>query len=176
MLVILAMAALVLAPFAYADSGQSVSIISHLHSSNDLVPDTATCALHDNVSGTALKATGHVRGVDPADNYRGTGSIWMCLYEMPDGSLFSAGKTVDQVSISGCGDGTLSYTFSGPISAPDPLTGHRTTDIGFTVIPGSGTEDLKGITGTATSVGDIDPELNEDALFTGTLHCKDKDK
>jgi len=169
-LVILAMAAaLVAAPPAYAQ-GEAVTVTSHSHDSGGQTPAAVVCPPHDGLPGVALNALNQ-HGLDPADTYRGTSNITVCTYALADGSLFVSGEATDQVTITGCGTGALSYTFSGPVSAPDPVTLHRTSFISWTVIPGSGTGDLAGVTGTATLIGDIGPLLTEDGLFTGTLFC-----
>ncbi len=91
-----------------------------------------------------------------------------------DNNLFRPGDDTPGTVV-GCGSGTFRYTADGVFNDPDPaqegvLTGEEFVE----VIPGSGTGELTGLTGSLYGTFVVPPDGSLQVDYTGTFTCLKK--
>jgi hypothetical protein len=156
---------------ATTDSGmRKVTWTTHGHATSDGASDRDCPAMPDTIAVARQGITAF--GDEPGDTLVGTYTWEGCFYAKPDGTISASGEAVFAGTVAGCGTGTLRATFTGTISAPEPLTGvRRSHDLG-SIVPHSGTGDLHDVSrGHYETSGTVRPDRSVSGPASGRLTC-----
>lgn len=162
------------APGAAAAQTKTVPIEAHLSAYTD--PSSFMPGCPSNCERTYYSGTGKYTGDLVGDlafagySYRREDGK---LASHEDNNLFGAGPV--QGTVVGCGSGTFRYTADGVFNDPGPAQGGVLTGEEFVeVIPGSGTGELTGLTGSLYGTFVVPPDGSLQVDYTGTFTCRKK--
>lgn len=163
------------APNAVAEpgGGKNIDIVFHYRTDAPTVITPNDCSPKKKNGIDAIKLQDIAYGTDSTDNYRVTGPATdiTCGFPNPAGGFDYSGTETGTVTIDGCGTGNLSFFyFDGSSTAPGPDgTGTDSGKVRFD--PGSGTGDLKGVSGQGTTQGTTFSDGTTKGVVKATVHC-----
>lgn len=145
--------------------GKTVQIRSSVYA-GAAVPTDCGCAPEPGLIGLSFTNPA-ILGGTPGDNWHAPAAVDnTCAYLNPEdySVAFYRGTETGEVTIDGLGTGGVVLKFEGML-----LEGGASEQSFATLVPELGTGDLKGVTGTVTSVSTFNPDGSLNGVLTGTV-------
>lgn len=145
--------------------GKAVQIRASVYA-GAAVPTDCTCAPEPGLIGLAFTNPA-VLGESPGDNWHAPAAVDnTCAYLRPEdfSVAFYRGTETGEVTIDGLGTGNVVLDFEGTL-----LEGGSSEQSFATLVSERGTGDLKGVTGTVTSVSTFNADGSLNGVLTGTV-------
>ncbi len=145
--------------------GKTVQIRSSVYA-GAAVPTDCGCAPEPGLIGLSFTNPAILGGA-PGDNWHAPAAVDnTCAYLNPEdySVAFYRGTETGEVTIDGLGTGHVVLKFDGTL-----LEGGASEQSFATLVPELGTGDLRGVTGTVTSVSSFNPDGSLNGVLTGTV-------
>lgn len=145
--------------------GKTVQIRSSVYA-GAAVPTDCGCAPEPGLIGLSFTNPAILGGA-PGDNWHAPAAVDnTCAYLNPEdySVAFYRGTESGEVTIDGLGTGDVVLRFDGTL-----LEGGASEQSFATLVPELGTGDLRGVTGTVTSVSSFNPDGSLNGVLTGTV-------
>jgi hypothetical protein len=155
---------------AAARSTQTVGFKTHLHAVSDFSTTTPACT----PTGLLLDCNHFLtsgQGVFSGDVIGKVIFTSDCSAQTDGTAVCRDEKDTVTGTVRGCGDGTFSYKADGVIRTFDADKGGFVGDEAISVIPGSGSSDLKGLAGGGRGNFVLYLDGSIDADYAGTVTC-----
>lgn len=170
--------ALLSAPSAAAepDSGKDVDIVFNYKTTPPTFPQPNDCAPKKRNGVDVVKisdiATQDLSKENKNYIINGTAIDISCGYATDaSGGFAYEGTETANVTVEGCGTGDLAFVYFDGQSTGAPPGGTGVDGGKVRFQPGSGTGDLKGVSGTGTTQGITYPDGTTEGVVRATLHC-----